>query len=98
MSQLRRLKPESVQQYVDMHKNVWPDLEKVYKSSGITDISCYINDTFLVVTMEVDTEIFEQAKEELAKNPVERKWQEIMAGFDDPSFPTRTLEEVYRLP
>jgi len=95
---LVRLKPEGVEAYLEYHRNVWPELEAVYHAAGITDISCYVSDTTLVVTIEVDPAIHDEAKAALAKNEVERSWQAEMMKLRDPSFAQVTLEEVYRLP
>ncbi len=71
---LLRLKPECVDAYVAFHRHVWPELEAVYHAAGITDVCCYISGTTLVVTIEVDPEIYETARDALAQNPVDRAW------------------------
>jgi len=95
---LVKLKPEGVDAYLEYHRNVWPELEAVYHAAGITDISCYVSGTTLVVTIEVDPTIHDEAKATLAENEVERAWQAEMLKLRDPSFAQVTLEEVYRLP
>ncbi len=95
---LSRLKPECVDEYIEFHKNVWPELEAVYHAAGTTDICCYVNGTTLVVTIEEDPEIEETAGEPLAQNPVNRAWQSGMAKLLDPEFTPIVLDEVYRLP
>jgi len=95
---LLRLKPECVDAYVAFHKHVWPELEAVYHAAGMTDVCCYVSGTTLVVTVEVDPEIYDTARAALAENAVERAWQSEMVKLRDPGFAPVVLDEVYRLP
>ena len=94
---LVRLRPECVDAYVEFHKNVWPELEAAYQAAGMTDVCCYVSGTTLVVTIEVDPAIYDQARAVLAENPVERAWQSEMVKLRDPGFAPVVLDEVYRL-
>lgn len=95
---LLRLKPECVDAYVEFHKNVWPEPEAVYHAAGIADICCYVNDTMLIVTVEVDPQMHDTARAALVDNPVDRAWQSEMVKLRDPGFAPVVLDEVYRLP
>jgi L-rhamnose mutarotase len=92
---LQKLKKECVDEYLNYHNNIWPELVKAYKEHGITDISCFLNGCDLMVYMEKDEEIFESKKKELGKNEWENKWQKIMNGLKDPSVNV-AFKEVYR--
>jgi L-rhamnose mutarotase len=95
---LMRLKPECVDTYLEYHRHVWPELEAVYHAAGMTDICCYVSGTMLVVTVEVDPKIHDEARAALAENPVERTWQSEMLKLRDLEFTPIVLDEVYRLP
>ena len=94
----QKVKPEFLDEYLQYHQEVWPELVAVYKEAGVTDISCFINNHDLLVFFEYDRDIFNQKKEWLDKNNVEIKWQKIMSGFKDDNYGTSTFEEVYRFP
>ena len=95
---LLRLKPECVDAYVEFHKHVWPELEAGYHAVGMTDVCCYLSGTTLVVTIEVDPAVYDEARAALVENPVERAWQSGMVKLRDPGFTPVVLDEVYRLP
>jgi L-rhamnose mutarotase len=94
---LDRLKTESVSEYIQLHQQVWPELEAAYRQAGILQIGCYLNGCERVVFMEYEADIYEQAKASLDCNPVEIRWQALMKTFCDPQVERRTLTEVYYL-
>ena len=94
---LDRLKAESVAEYTQMHKQVWPELEAAYRQAGILQMGCYLNGCERVVFMEYETEIYDQSKAGLDSNPVEVRWQALMKTFCDPRVNRQTLTEVYYL-
>lgn len=94
----RFLRPDRIGEYRRHHEAVWPELEEVYLTHGVTDLSCFLCYSELVVYQEIDPVAFHAASAALAAHPVEIRWQALMAEFNDPE-PTGSLfEEVYRLP
>jgi L-rhamnose mutarotase len=89
------LKPQCVEEYKKYHSKVWPELEQAYKEAGILKISCFINDSTLVVYSEYDENIYDRQVKQLAKNEIEQKWQKIMSSFSDASFKPLNFKEVY---
>jgi L-rhamnose mutarotase len=92
-----RLKAESVSEYIQLHRQVWPELEAAYRQAGILNMGCYLNGCERVVFMEYDREIYDQAKASLDHNPVEIRWQALMKTFCDPQVERQSLTEVYYL-
>ncbi len=94
---LDRLKAESVQEYIRLHQQVWPELEAAYRQAGILQIGCYLNGCERVVFMEYESEIYDQARASLDSNPVEIRWQAIMKTLCDPQVERQKFTEVYYL-
>ena len=92
-----RLKAESVPEYIQMHQQVWPELEQAYRQAGILQMSCFLNGCERVVFMEYETEIYDHAKASLDSNPLEIRWQALMKTFCDPQVDRQSLTEVYHL-
>jgi len=93
-----RLKPESVQEYVRLHQQVWPELLEAYRKAGITQVSCFLNGLDLVVYSEYEQEVYEREKEALSRKPVEIRWQALIKPLRDPDFEQRSFEEVFHMP
>ena len=94
---LDRLKAESVPEYIRLHQQVWPELEAAYRQAGILQLGCYLNGCERVVFIEYESEIYDQAKASLDRNPVEIRWQALMKTFCDPQVDRHSLTEVHYL-
>lgn len=93
-----RLKPEGVQEYVRLHRQVWPELLEAYRTAGIAQISCFLSGLDLVVYSEYELEVYEKGKEALSRNLVEIRWQALIKPLRDPDFEQQALEEVFHMP
>jgi L-rhamnose mutarotase len=93
-----RLKPESVSEYVRLHRQVWLELLEVYRKAGITQISCFLNECDVVVHSEYELEVYEQEKESLSHNSVELRWQALMQSLRDPDSEVIRFEEIFHMP
>ncbi len=77
-----RLKPGAVEEYERTHKAGWPELLAKIKAVGIYDYSIFRRDLDLILVMRVED--FDRAWDELAKDPVNLRWQQEMSRlFDD---------------
>ncbi len=94
----RVMKPECVGDYVRYHQAVPRELIDLYRKSGVLQLSCFLHENDLVVFIEYDAEKWDQAQEELGKNPVEQNWQALMRTLNLPGFEPLTYEEVFHLP
>ena len=95
---LRRvLDPTKVTEYVKWHKNVPEGLMDIYRKVGVTDLSCFLCENDLVVFMEVDREIYQQHRHELASDPIDTQWQSLMATLNEPNYNPLEYNEVFRM-
>jgi L-rhamnose mutarotase len=93
----RRLRPESVGEYIVYHQNVPPGLMDIYRQAGVLDLSCFVCRNELVVYMEVDEDVYSKKSAELAENPIDKNWQMLMATLNDPQAEILTYDEVFRM-
>ncbi|MCW3089348.1 MAG: rhaM [Ferruginibacter sp.] len=88
-------------EYKRRHDKLWPELEELLKSSGISDYSIFLdentNDLFGVLKATS-----KQALDDLPISPVMQKWWEymkdIMESNQDNSPVSIPLQEVFYLP
>ena len=89
------------EEYKKRHEVLWPDLEALLKSSGISEYSIFLDETTnsLFGIMKVDNQ---QALKDLPAHPVMKKWwaymKDIMETNDDNSPVSIPLKEVFYLP
>ena len=93
-----RLKPDKLEEYKEFHRNVWPELQQVYREAGITQISCCLHGTQLLIFTEYDDAIYPAAKAALAQNEVELRWAALMRPLADPDWKSVEFEEVFYMP
>jgi L-rhamnose mutarotase len=70
--EMMRLKPEYVQDYIDMHENTWPDLIQAIKDSGFLEEYIYRLDNLVIVIMKCEN--FEKSREALVQKEVFQRW------------------------
>ena len=77
--------PELIQQYIDYHKNVWPEIKDSIAQSGIMDMEIYIFQNRLFMIMEVSEGFsFEEKAKADAENPKVQEWEELMWKYQQP--------------
>ena len=94
---MARIKPECLEEYKEYHRNVWPELEAVYRKAGFTGLSCFLHDNLLLVYLEYDETLYPASGAWLDTNEVQVKWQALMKPMSDPEFTKMDFEEVYRM-
>ncbi|HLZ94296.1 MAG TPA: L-rhamnose mutarotase [Candidatus Dormibacteraeota bacterium] len=72
-----RLKPGVVERYENYHQAVWPDVLAAIKRAGITKYFIFRDGLDLFHYIECDD--YDRAIAELAKDPVNIRWQAEMA-------------------
>ena len=77
-----RLKADAIEEYEREHTRVWPELLASLKAAGISDYSIFRHGQDLFLCMRADD--FEQAWDELARDPVNQRWQDLMARLFEP--------------
>ncbi len=75
-----KLNPGQKQAYIKRHKEIWPELKKLLKASGVREYSIWLDE-------ETDTLFAFQkvsgdgGSQELADNPIVKKWWAFMADI-----------------
>lgn len=74
---LLRIKPQAVDDYVDRHINVWPELLEALHNSGYRNYSIFVEDDGLLVGY-METEDFEASLASLHEQEISHRWSEFM--------------------
>jgi len=77
-----RIRPDAIQEYEREHRRVWPELLARLKQVGISDYSIFRRGQELVLVLRVDD--FDQAWDELDRDPVNQRWQQFMSRLFEP--------------
>jgi len=96
--------PKLIAEYKAYHENVWPEIEKSIKDSGIEDLEIYLVANRMFMIMKVnDTFSFEKKGEMDAHNPKVQEWETLMWKYQQ-AIPTAKpgekwmlMEKVYQL-
>jgi L-rhamnose mutarotase len=76
--------PDLIREYIEVHKNVWPEVIAGIKEVGITDMEIFINESTLFMIIEtVEDFNREQAFIKLATLPRQAEWEQFVARFQD---------------
>jgi L-rhamnose mutarotase len=70
--ELMRLRPECVQEYVDMHENTWPELVTAIRECGFLEEYIYLRGTLVIVVMKCQD--FRQSVDRLLATAVFQRW------------------------
>lgn len=89
------------EEYKKRHDALWPDLQLLLKSSGISEYSIFLDETTnaLFAVMQVNNQ---QSLNNLPAHPVMKKWwaymKDIMESNEDNSPVAVQLKQVFYLP
>ncbi|WMI66196.1 L-rhamnose mutarotase [Aestuariibaculum sp. YM273] len=74
--------PELIAEYIELHKNVWPEIIESIKAAGIEDMEIYNIGNRLFMIMEVNNEFsFDKKAEMDTNNPKVQEWENFMWKF-----------------
>jgi L-rhamnose mutarotase len=93
-----RVRPERVDEYVEAHAHVWPEMVDALRAAGIRNYTIFRAGDVMFGYFEADDR--ERASEYLAAQPVNARWQDAMAELLEERVPDsgpHPLEEVFRL-
>lgn len=95
-----KLKPGYAEEYKKRHDAIWPELEEVLSEAGVYDYSIFLDEETLTL-FAVQKRADGYREDEVASNPVVRKWWDYMADImetnPDNSPVTTPLREVFHL-
>jgi len=76
---------ELIQQYEEIHKEVWPEIISSIKESGIENMEIYRYETRLFMIMDVNDNFSFEKKNELDKqNEIVQEWEKLMWRYQQP--------------
>lgn len=74
--------PKLIDQYIEYHQNVWPEILESIKTSGILNMEIYHVATRLFMLMETaDSFSFDSKAEMDASNPKVQDWETLMDTY-----------------
>jgi len=101
-----RLRPEKREEYLELHRNAWPQVEATITACGIRDFTIFVRGDVLVGYFAYVGEDYDADQELMAADPVTREWwartgpcQVPFDGDEEPG-PTgswQELEEIWHL-
>jgi len=96
--------PALIAEYRRYHENVWPEILKSIRDSGIEEMEIYLIDTRLFMIMEVNDQFsFETKLTRDQSNPKVQEWEQLMWRFQQPLPCSRpgekwlVMERIFRL-
>jgi len=92
-----RVKPEKVDEYVEAHRRVWPEMLEALRGAGIRNYTIFRAGHEMFGYFEADD--LDRAERHLAAQEVSARWQDAMAELLDERVPDggpAPLEAVFR--
>ncbi|HEY5853748.1 MAG TPA: L-rhamnose mutarotase [Aldersonia sp.] len=80
-----QLQPDRVDDYLDAHTEVWPEMLDALAATGWRNYSLFLRPDDGLVVGYLETDDFERATVELSATAVNAKWQAHMAEYFRPS-------------
>jgi L-rhamnose mutarotase len=93
-----RVKPDRVDEYIEAHRRVWPEMLQALRDAGIRNYTIFRAGNEMFGYFEADD--LERAAEYLAAQRVSARWQDAMAALLEERVPDGgppPLEEIFRL-
>ena len=86
-----------IEQYEAYHQNIWPEILKSIKDSGITAMEIYRLNTRMMMIMETkDSFSFEEKNKIDLSNPIVKEWEELMWKYQQ-ALPTAKAGEKWMI-
>jgi len=93
-----RVRPDKIDEYVDAHQNVWPEMLAALHEAGIRNYTIFREGNLVFGYFESDD--LEAAAAYMEAQEINARWQDTMARLLEDRVPNAgppTLEEVFRL-
>ncbi len=72
-----KLKPRKIEEYIELHANVWPDVLNMIQSCNIRNYSIFFKDNFLFSYFEYHGDDFEGDMKKMAANTNTQAWWKL---------------------
>jgi L-rhamnose mutarotase len=93
-----RVRPEKIDEYVEAHRNVWPEMLAALRDAGIRNYTIFRNGNEVFGYFESDD--LSAAASYMEAHEVNARWQDTMADLLDERVPDAgppALEQIFRL-
>ena len=93
-----RVQPERIDDYLEAHRNVWPEMLDALRGAGIRNYTIFRSGNDVFGYFESDD--LERAAAYMAAQEVSTRWQDAMAELLEERVPDEgppPLEEIFRL-
>jgi L-rhamnose mutarotase len=93
-----RVRPDKIDEYVEAHRNVWPEMLAAIRDAGIRNYTIYRRGNEVFGYFESDD--LETAAAYMEAQEINTRWQDTMAELLEKRVPDAgppTLEEIFRL-
>lgn len=100
---LLKVKPDRIEEYKKHHENVWPDMCEALNRQGWHNYSLFMRGDGLLFGYFETPESFDAARGGMDQEPINGRWQDLMAPFfesTEGTHPDKTmveLEEIFHL-
>lgn len=89
--------PQLISDYKTYHQEVWPEIVKSIKDSGVVALEIYLVENRLFMIMEVNDQFSFKAKDKAdANNPKVQEWETLMWNYQQ-ALPTAKFGEKWLL-
>ena len=78
---LLKVKEDLIDQYVEHHKNVWPEMQEALHHTGWHNYTLFLRDDGLLFGYFEAEKDFEASLAGMAAEKINAKWQEFMAPY-----------------
>jgi L-rhamnose mutarotase len=75
-----QVKPDRLDEYVERHRDVWPDMQAALRDSGWHNYSLFLRDDGLLIGY-VEADDLEAAQRAMAATEVNERWQAQMTDY-----------------
>jgi L-rhamnose mutarotase len=92
------VKPDRIDEYVEVHAHVWPEMLQALRDAGIRNYSIFRSGTDVFGYFESDD--LDRAAAHMEAQEVNARWQDAMAELLEQRVPDagpQALEEIFRL-
>ncbi|MFI4913356.1 MAG: L-rhamnose mutarotase [Sedimentisphaeraceae bacterium JB056] len=96
-----KVKPEKLDEYKELHANVWPRVAQIISECNIQNYSIYYRDGLLFSYLEYVGDDFDADMEKMAADPMTQKWWDACKPCQEPVETAEegqwwaTMEEVF---
>jgi len=93
-----RVRPDKIEQYIEAHRSVWPEMRDALRSAGIRNYTIFRDGTTVFGYFEAED--LAAAAGYLAAQDINARWQDAMAKLLDGRVPDggpTPLEQIFRL-